>query len=77
MDIVNAVQAVGQQFSCHIEMTQISFRIIPAGIAGAVGVNRISIVFKLRICDIQGSVPSKKLTVSGVPGGHHAVEHNI
>jgi len=77
MDIVNTVQAVGQQFSCHIEMTQISFRIIPAGIAGAVGVNRISIVFKLRICDIQGSVLSKKLTIPGVAGGHHAVEHNI
>lgn len=75
MKIMDGVKAVGQQLSGFIEMTQVGPGIILTHIAITGVINGIFVHAKPGIVDINGAPSRKKLTVSGISGGHDTIKH--
>lgn len=74
-DVMNGIQALPEFLIAHLKMVQIGFRVMGAGIAIAVWVQRREVFFVLGPLDIDPSLARHQSPVPGEAGGQDAVEH--
>ena len=73
--IVHGHQAGAENFIAAIEVLQVGAGIILAGSAITIGIKRARVLLVAGVSDFQHTPAGEEITVAGVAGRHHAVEH--
>src|SRR5574344_708205 len=74
-DVVNGMKTFAEFLSAHLQMMEIGFRVILAGIAIAFGVKRGEVFFILSRFDVNATGRSHKSAMAGDAGWQNTVEH--
>ena len=74
-DIVDAVKPLAELLICDMEMAEIGFRIVLAGIAIALWIKRGEILFVFVAADIDSAFAGHESAMSSNTGWENAIEH--
>ena len=75
MNVMKAGQPEKKQFTTHKKVSQVGFGEILAGVAAALGIQRIFIQGILGPFNADFSLGGEKGPISGISGGHDTIEH--